>query len=184
MANNCFYSMKIVGEKENVYKLISYLQAYYEYDSRDNWKLVKCTADKHFFRVFDAYHKEDNDEVLGDGKVASYVSGDCAWSVISCMFANKLGTYYDSWKKDGTTENPDFRGTHMAEATEELDLVVEIFSEESGCGFMEHFLVDKGKILIEECVDWCQLYDEDGEPIYDENGDQVTEGGLDWNYTI
>lgn len=193
MPNYCNYGMKIKGKKENVDKMISYLQADYEYikakniapnlfeeDDIEYYKLDKCTADKHFFRVFEAEHDKDSDEEREDGMVAAYVQGYCAWSVHSCMFSGPH-TYYTDWNQ---CKCDDFRGTHMQQATKDLGLVVEIFSEESGCCFMEHFVVDKGEIIENECVDWEELYDEDGEPILDENGEQMSKGGLDWDFTI
>lgn len=193
MPNYCNYEMKIVGKKENVDKLISYLQSDYSYtkvgdvempfskEKKEQFKLQKCSADKHFFRVFEADHDPEYDDTRDNGDHVSIVSGYCAWSIISCMINQGKGTYYNDWK-DRLCD--DFRGTHMEQATKDLDLVVEIFSEECGCGFMEHFIIDKGKITKSRCEDYSELYDEDGEPILDENGDQMTEGGFEWEYTI
>ena len=184
MANYCDYEMRIVGEKENVNKLISYLKADYRYTG-DNWKLEKCTADKHFFRVFEANHDEDYDEIKENGLFEAFVYGDCAWSVESCMFdaeygyiGDKLyGTYYFDCKNDGRVNNEDFRGTHMVEATKDLNLTVEIYSREPGACFMEHFIVDKGNIITQENCKWYEVYDEE-EDTY------VSVGGYEVEYSI
>lgn len=172
MANYCSYEMKIKGKKENVDKLIEYLKSDYRYE---NNVLVECEADKHFCRVFECHIAESGEEEYQGYEI---VYGSCAWSVLSCMMSGDH-TYYKDFKK---CENN--KVTCMTEATKELDLEVEIFSEEPGCCFMEHFLIDKGEILIEECVDWQECYDEEGDPIYDEYGNRVHEGGLEWDYTI
>lgn len=196
MPNYCNYSMKIKGKEENVNKLISYLNADYHYSSHmvgetKMYRLEDCTEEKHFFRVFSAVEEELYEEKFGNDTVAKVVSGDCAWSVSVCMFPGFM-SYYNSWteKRDAVTGKSnkdlcdDFRGTNMLEATKELGLVVEIFSEEGGCEFMEHYLIDNGETIEEECVEWRELHDDDGEPILDENGDIMTEGGLDWEFSI
>lgn len=180
MPNYCDYEMKINGKKENVEKLISYLQAEYSYKGDGT---VECSADKHFFRVFgaDVLEEYEIDPGKEDTLYTAIVGGCCAWSVYSCMMQGEH-TYYNRVKESNKKE---FYGTHMIEATRELDLEVEIFSEEPGCGFMEHYRIDKGEVLVDDCVDWCELYDEEGEPIYDEEtGEQETEGGVEWAYTI
>lgn len=175
MPNYCNYGMKIKGQKENVEKLVSYLKADYYYKEDGT---VECSADKHFFRIFEV--EETHSENEGD-LYSSMVYGYCAWSVYSCMMQGEH-TYYNRFKEKDKKE---FYGTHMVEATNELDLEVEIFSEESGMGFMEHYIIDKGKVLVDDCVDWRELYDEEGEPIYDEEtGEQKAEGGMEWAYTI
>lgn len=175
MPNICGFGMIIKGKKENREKLVSYLQAHYGYDYNYETKehtLENCSADKHFFRIFDADAQEEDENT-------TYVSGSCAWSVYSCMFHGN-STYFDDYK-----DAKNRKCTNMCEATKELDLVVEIYSEEPGLCFMEHFIVDKGEWKVNECVDWEELYDEDGEPIYDEEtGEQKTEGGLEWKFTI
>lgn len=173
MANYCSYEMKIKGKKENVDKLIEYLQSDYYYENKE---LVKCDADRHFCRVFECHIADDYKEEGYQGYEIVY--GSCAWSVFSCMMSGDH-TYYNDLIKYKNN-----KVTCMTKATKELDLEVEIFSEEPGCCFMEHFLIDKGKILIEDCVDWEEQYDEDGDPIYDEYGNRIQKGGLEWNYTI
>ena len=161
MPNICCYEMKIIGKKENVNKLITYLQAFYDYNS----SAEVCKEDKHFFRVFDAYVDEQTDQY-------AIVSGSCAWSVTSCMLHQGNINYYTDFKKRYPKI---FQGTCMEETTEELDLKVEIFSEEPGEGFMEHYLIDKGKILIDDCVDYYEEYDEETDEIH-------PIGGLKWEY--
>lgn len=174
MPNYCSYGMVIKGRKEDREKLVDYLKADYSYDYNHDTKsytFKECTEEKHFCRVFEVWPTEEDDE-------RTYVSGDCAWSVKSCMFAGAF-TYYNDLK-----DAVNSKCTNMVEATKELDLVVEIYSEEPGCCFMEHYIVDKGIIEVEECVEWNELYDEEGDPIYDERGEHMSEGGLDWDFTI
>lgn len=66
MANNAFYSMKVVGAHRNVDEFIRAMQWNGEY------------AEQGVGRVFnaDVYEREDTYAIIG---------GDCAWSIISAM---------------------------------------------------------------------------------------------------
>lgn len=177
MPNYCNYEMKIVGKKENVGKIVSYLQAEYNYNydwEKEIYKFSKCTADKHFFRVFEADLLDTEDDYDVKNKlIAVTVNGSCAWSVYCCMFKGEY-TYYSNPK----SKYDIFKGTNMEDVTKELDLKVEIFSEEFGNNFMEHYLIDKGNILINECKDFETKYDKE-EDVY-----VIASGGLDWDYQI
>lgn len=179
MPNYCDYEIKIVGKKENVEKLFSYLKSDYSYTAiydKDKKhyvnKLSFCEADKHFFRVFDADRLEA--EEIDKDTYILIVGGYCAWSVYSCMMKGEY-TYYDDLKK--TVIIDDFRGTNMLEATKDLNLKVEIFSSEPGCEFMEHYIIDKGEIKVDEESEYKTIYNED-------TCEYKEIGGFEWDYTI
>lgn len=67
MANNCEYSMKIVGSKWARDKFMKKLM---DYDEKN-----------HFFRIFSAYPTDV------DGEDATLIYGDCAWSIETCCRA-------------------------------------------------------------------------------------------------
>lgn len=171
MPNYCSFDLKAVGKKENLLKLISYLKADYNYDSM--METCECSADKHFYRIFDFDVNEPQDII--EGSFTGY--GCCAWSVWSCMFDGD-STYYDHNKNI-----PYAKHTNMLEASKELDLEIEIYSEESGINFEEHFLIRKGVLVDHKCVDYENNYelDEDGE----ETGEWEKVGGFgDYNWAI
>lgn len=201
MSNYCDFNMKIVGERKNIEELISILDADYSYEplsphdrsdlkqplvrqgpspiyyTTSGYKLVKLTGPRHMFRVFEAYVDRSVDEPN-----ASYISGYCAWSVYSCMFKGDY-TYYNDFLKDYGNRYIGFMGTTLPDESRRLNLKVEVYSEESGCAFMEHFLIDNGEILIEDCIDieYEDILDENGE----ETGEWKTIGGFeDDNYHI
>ena len=140
MPNYCDYQMKIKGSKSAIKRVVDCLKANYNYGEGK-------PKHKHFFRVFDVYddaEMEDN----GDGTYTLFVWGDCAWSVHSAMISKTSESYYHYLK----TEYPqDFMGTTLFE--ESKDCEIEVFSEEGGCGFSEHYLFKNGKCLIDDCVD-------------------------------
>lgn len=186
MPNLCLYSMCAIGKKEDVEEFIKVAQANYDYGT------MEFSHDRHFFRVFEAYCNEIED--LGDDLYKVIINGNCAWSVGCCMFR---GGYYEQFQERFPDE---FRGTTIPAESKRLNLSVEVFSEECGCCFQEHYTVVDGNIIEDECVDFYEYYLRDYETkeeaeaeleieITDEewNGpdDFISRGGFDsWEFTI
>ena len=139
MPNYCNYEMKIKGSKNAINRVLACLKADYNYYEGK-------PSQKHFFRVFGAY--EDDFEKNDDGTYTLFVYGDCAWSVRSCMCSGH-GTYYDSIKSEYPKE---FMGTTLLEQSRDCE--IEVFSEEEGMEFSEHYLFKNGECL---CDDTAQV---------------------------
>lgn len=93
----------------------------------------------HLYRMFSADICEEH---KGENGITSIdVSGDCAWSIESCC-------------RTGYTGGVDLLKVN----SEELGLEIEIWSEESGMCFQEHYLYKHGQCLIDSCVDWQEIY--------------------------
>lgn len=191
MPNICLYSMCTIGKKEDVEEFIKVIKADYDYGT------MEFSHDRHFFRVFEADCDEIEDlgaNIYGDNLYKVIINGECAWSVGCCMFR---GGYYDDFKERFQNE---FRGTTIPAESERLNLSIEVFSEECGCCFQEHYTVIDGKIIEDECVDWYEYdlseYDtkEEAEEnleieITDEEWnsgeDFISRGGFSsWDFTI
>jgi len=102
-------------------------------ENRDKWldKMESYDEDNHFWRIFDVYVDAEPDSYI--------TSGTCAWSIESCCRAS------------GYSEGVDL----FAVNSKDLDLVVEVWSEESeGCFFQEHYVYNRGKCVIAECRDF------------------------------
>lgn len=100
---------------------------------------------KHFFRVFDVYENEEMED-NGDGTFTQFVYGYCAWSVRSCMCGGDH-TYYNSVKES----YPDtFMGTDLVEQSQDCE--IEVFSEEEGMAFSEHYIFKNGECLCDDTV--------------------------------
>lgn len=189
MPNYCSYSMCVKGKKENVEEFIKVIEADYNYHT------MEFSYDRHLFRVFEAYYNEV--EEMADGTWQVIIDGNCAWSVGSCMFDSHSSSYYNTIKSDYPDE---FRGTTVPIESERLNLSIEIYSEECGMGFQEHYVVVNGDVICEECVDyyeyWLDEYEtkeeaeEDlGIEITDEkwnnNEGYITRGGFEnWDFEI
>lgn len=186
MPNYCNYSMCVVGRKENVEEFIKVIEADYDYGS------MEFSHDRHMFRVFEAEVNEIEERYAG--VYQAIISGYCAWSVHSCMLE---GGYYEDFKK---SFGANFKGTTLILESERLDIDIEVFSEESGMCFQEHYIIREGKMCCNECVDWTEYWIDDyetkeeaeselGIEITDEEWDSgdacFSRGGFDnWDFEI
>lgn len=164
MPNLCSYSMCVKGNKENVEEFIKVIKAHYDYGT------MEFSYDRHLFRVFDADY--DEIEQVGDDVYQAIIYGDCAWSVATCMFEDG---YYKNLKERYPNE---FRGTTLPLESKRLNIDIEVFSEECGMCFQEHYIIKKGNVEVNECVDW-QEYDltefETKEEAEEEYGIEITD---------
>lgn len=131
MANYCAYDMRVRGNRKAVNKLLRILQ----------YKDKKY----HFFRVFDAemwdMRIDEDDETL----VTASIYGNCAWSVAACM------TGCD-WSYAAEVKDQQDCAT-LQSMSEKLHLDIEVWSEEPGVGFQEHYRYRDGEELENECFD-------------------------------
>jgi len=137
MPNYCNYEMQIVGSKRAIERVVACLRADYDYNKGK-------PTHKHFFRVFEAYCDEVRKE--GKNRYRAFIFGYCAWSVYSCMCKGE-DTYYNDVKK---SHRDIFMGTNLYEQSKNCE--IEVFSEEEGFEFSEHYLLKNGKCLVDDCV--------------------------------
>ena len=188
MPNYCNYSMKVVGKETKVDEFIKIIQSDYHFD--DNGK---CNVDRHMWRVFEA---DVTDECIVDDIKSVIICGYCAWSVYSCMFDGP-NTY------QGDHCSPTDGGTTLQIESARLGLDIEVFSEETGCCFMEHYLIRNGVIEIDDCVDFYEYCTDNYETVEEMNEELATNitqeefdyannycdgyvhsGGMEWDFTI
>lgn len=191
MPNYCNYDMHVEGKKKNILTLIDYLSAEYHYcnftkEGKAVLETPECYVEysdnerrnvAHHIggRVFNCFYDDYMFETVSDDdKMTVYLSGDCAWSVSACMFAN--GYYGDLMKEYGDK----CKSITILQACQDLDLKVEIFSSEPGMCFSEHYCIDnEGNCFVDEqtelyevLVDEYETYD-DYVKDYQENGWEV-----------
>ena len=89
--------------------------------------------------------------------------GDCAWSIWSAM---------------RKANNPN----NIEALSKKLNLTIEVFSEEPGIGFMEHFAVENGKVLCDDCIDWTSIcideMEDDEEEFWENYGEELAKEGI------
>lgn len=177
--------MYVKGTKENVEEFIKVIQADYDYDT------MEFSFDRHLQRVFSA--DADELELLGNNKYLATINGECAWSVATCMLEDG---YYSQMK---ARFGDKFRGSTLENESERLNLDIEVYSEECGMCFQEHYVIRNGYVDVEACVEWNEYFLDDyetkeeaeediGTKITDEEWDIreiITRGGFDnWECTI
>lgn len=178
MANLCSFLMKVRGEKEDIEQFHKALN-----QQGDIWMGRGAETDLTF---------ED------DG--SAFMSGWCKWSIISSLVDNAISmrTEPNLWAFSRDDKNLEF--ITLFEACEKWNLVMEVYSEEPGCEFQEHYICDKGRVICDECVNWEEydiyIYDtkeeaeeEFGVKFTDEEWnsgeDSVHRGGFgDWIFEI
>ena len=158
MPNICLYEMKAVGKKENVDKLVEIMNN--DYNATHMW------------RIFSADTNIISEPT--DNPYSIIIYGDCAWSVYSCMFDGPH-TYQNANK------NHDKNGTDIITLSKELQLDIEIFSEESGMCFAEHYMIIKGNLEIDESTDFIEYYDEETDTYTTQGGYRFSDGKCHFN---
>ena len=132
MANICSFLMKVRGNKEDIIQFHKAL-------TQDGkiWMGRGADADIEF-----------------EGDDLASMSGWCKWSVVSALIddAISMRTEPRKWYREPGEEEREY--ITLYEACKRWNLVMEVYSEEGGCQFQEHFICDKGEVLCEECVDW------------------------------
>ena len=129
MPNYCTFSVKITGPAKGIERF--YKACTNDYYSPDD-------PNEHFYRIFEFYLDQDN---FKNDPVTVTGWGECAWSVWSCMFDGPY-TYHNSANHTN--------GITVDRLSKEEGLVIEIYSNECGFEFAEHFLINKGRILISD----------------------------------
>lgn len=130
------------------------------------------------------------------------INGCCKWSVQSAMVDNAISmrTNPDRWYWGDGKSSEGLEFITLFEACKKWNIVMEVYSEECGCEFQEHYICDKGDVICNECVEWHEydLYDyetkEEAEEDYDtkftdeewaNKDERVTRGGFEnWDFEI
>lgn len=103
-------------------------------------------AEYQFSRIFSADMWLRDTEV-STGTTIMYISGDCAWSVAVCMC--EFG--YQRLQSDD-------RRCTLQRLSEELQLDIEVWGEEPGMGFQEHYVYRCGSVGTDECFGDFESY--------------------------
>ena len=154
MANNCFYTIKAVSKDKNALERLIKIMNY-----EDN--------EYYIYRCFSAYKDDEYDK---NDLYVIMISGDCAWSCVKWFDNQEVFTDKDENNAHYVT---------LDILCEKLKIGIELFSEEPGVGFQEHYVVhSNGNKVVDEEAEWIQkFFDEDGEEL----DEPIEEGGFD-NY--
>ena len=163
MANICDFSMMVKGKKENIEKFIDMME-----QKGTVW--MGRGADVDFTEI----------EEVENGKCRCQIDGTTKWSVESSMILNAvfMREHPDMWAFGEGVDKTKLSFITLYEACEQLELAMEVYSEELGCGFQEHYLFNEGQLMIDEVVEYTEEYNEETE-------EYESSGGFDsWNFEI
>lgn len=137
MANTCDFSMKVIGEKASIKQFYNAL-----IQNGNLW--IGRGADC---------------EIIYEDEGYTQINGICKWSIQSALIDDAI-----SMKKEpekwcfGKNESDDLTFITLIEASEKWNLHIEVFSEEPKCEFMEHYIVKKGNLELDDCVSYQEIW--------------------------
>lgn len=140
MANNCYYRMKAVADNEDALKRFVEIMKY---------------NDDEFF-IYRCFNADAEGEIQKENELFSLIiTGDVAWSCVK-WFDGVEDFDCKAQNLDGTLRNNSHYIT-LDLLCNKLGIGLEVWSQESGCEFEEHYIVNrKGEIVINEEEVWSQ----------------------------
>lgn len=155
MANICSFLMCVKGDHENI-------ESFY------NALIQKGTIWMGRGAEADISYEDDN---------KAFINGWCKWSVYSALIDNAISmrTEPNLWYHEDGSESLEF--ITLEEACAKWHLEMEVYSEEYGVGFQEHYLIENDEVLINDCVE-ANEYD-----LYEYETKEEAENELDTKIT-
>lgn len=153
MANDCTFSFSAWGKKEDIEEMT---------------RAMRYETDICFYRIFE--FSPDISE-CGDGTdCCCRTWGSCAWSVYSCLF--DIGE-----PRPTRVNNKPAMQVNFLDFCKDHNIIFEIWSEEPGCAFIEHFSWDNEYFVSEDsgAVWWS----DDVADLLEEQGYNI-DGYSDW----
>lgn len=163
MPNLCYAEVRVKGRKDCVDEFEKVLTADYDY-------ITNTFSHKpHLWRIFEV---NCLDYIQTGLFVCAKYWIECAWSVSSCMM-NGPCTYYNSSQEQSLHDMTEQRklqllysnkpprinyGTNIVDLSKVLNLEIEIISEECGIGFMEHYKISHGQVILDDCIDMTEHF--------------------------
>ena len=165
MANTCLYTIKAVSKNEDAIKRLIQIMNYKD----PEYFIYRCRS------VYDNGIYKDGDYYVAD------LNGDVAWSC-NRWFATQENKDELVVIKYDDDFNPTYGTAHYISLDllcKKLGVAIELYSEESGCCFQEHYQVNaNGEIVCSECVEWTEdWWDEENDCERDE---PITTGGFEY----
>lgn len=160
MANACDFSMKLKGNKKDIETF---------------QKMLECESDTHIGRGAFVEHTEM--QKLEDGKYTCLLEGWVKWSIETSLFKNAISMReHPEERCFGYVEAENLKFLTLDEACKQLNLDMEVYSRETI--FEEHYKFVGGELVVEECVEYEEIWNAETE-------DYEAEGGFgEWNFEI
>lgn len=176
MANKCNYNCRIVGKtRESVQQIINAMR---QKDFKNGYYLC---------RIFSA--DQDNDIIEKDWLFYAEIHGDCAWSVSDCMIDDDYFKWrganigepkfcvFRNWREEICYNNIAMTMPMLCKA---LNCGVEIWSDECGLEFQEHYIINhEGELVEADTTRWVQGYNTDENGDFVDYNPEKDEGGFE-----
>lgn len=140
MANLCSFEMRLRGSHDNIEHFYNAM-----IQNGDIWMGRGADAEIEF---------EDED--------CARITGNCKWSIVSALIDNAISMRSGSKRWYFGAYKPSEFIT-LWEACKKWSVDMEVYSEEGGCCFQEHFMCIDGEIVCEDCVNWEEYFVDDYE---------------------
>ena len=154
MGNYCKFSLRIAGKKADVEKVCVFINEH-TYES----PVTSIPLDPEF---------EENSEYETDFYVEGGVKNSIcsAWNMDkfkpSSIFTDTSGVTSDMMKEIyANIENRRINGPSLLDI--KGDYNIEIFSEEVANGFQEHYIIKGGEVILDDCREFYNYYEDDDE---------------------
>ena len=144
MANLCSFSMLVKGKHDDIEK-------FYRAMRQKGYIWMGRGADAEI-------DYDDNFDLEGHDRAT--IDGWCKWSIRSALYDNAISMRREPerWFFGNDVNSVELEFITFVEASEKWNLEVEIFSEEPGCCFQEHYIVRNGIKEVAECVEWNEHF--------------------------
>lgn len=153
MANECEYSACVRGEPKVVDELVAWME--------------------------DHTRELISKDVLSDTETEKTVNldGYCRWSVWSAWNIEKYSDVKVTYEASATDDPKTVKMIELANKIHKQQLEdesildikgnyeLEVYSSECGMGFAEHYIFKDGKILLDNCRDYSEFYDEEKDTV-------------------
>ena len=135
MANICSFSMFVRGEVENI-------KSFYNAMTQNGNVYMGRGADAEVY-------------IDAEDKIA-HINGWCKWSIQSALIDNaeSMRTNPNMWWWGEGVDVSKLEFITLFEACKRWNIDMEVYSEEGGCCFQEHYVVVNGDLICDECVEW------------------------------
>lgn len=153
MPNWCEYDMCVVSKnREALERLIRVMN--YEDDEYYIYRVSQATAGE-----------IEYDDDLYTVRIMGFVAWSCS-------------SWFDNMERKDETIKSGGHYITLDLICKRLSIAVEVFGEESGMGFQEHFLCNaNGDVIYNECAEWHQIwFDDDGNDL----PEPIESGGLEY----
>ena len=139
MANICSFSMCVKGKHEDIEKF---------------YNAMSQKGKVYMGRGAEAEINYDDDDNI------AFIDGWCKWSVQSALIDNAISmrTEPSTWYWGENVDATKLEFVTLHEACVKWNLDMEVYSEECGCCFQEHFVIVNGDMIVDDCVDYYEYF--------------------------